>query len=60
MKRCQYHMNNNPYVEFNFEKSLRKYEPSPRKKVKLDDSTTLKDKNILADRSNGKKETPKK
>ena len=36
MRRCERYISGDiePYIEFNFEKSLRKYEPSPRKKVK--------------------------
>ena len=37
MKRCSRHLNvpSDPYEEFDFEKSLRKYEIVPHKKIKL-------------------------
>lgn len=37
MRRCDRHQTNdyNPYREFSFENSLRKYEISPQKKIKL-------------------------
>jgi len=57
MKRCQYLMSNDPYVSFNFERSLRKYEPSPRKKVKIDDCGGFKEKINVVDKSNSKRES---
>lgn len=38
MKRCNRFIcsQNEPYLEFNFEKSLRKYEKIPHKRVKID------------------------
>lgn len=44
MRRCDRHPSreNDPYKEFNFEKSLRKYEPCPRKKIKKDTNSISK------------------
>ena len=38
MRRCDRHTaaRHEPYFEFSFEKSLRKYEQSPQKKIKVD------------------------
>lgn len=40
MKRCNRFLNttSNPYIEFNFEKSLRKYEKTPHKRIKTEHS----------------------
>jgi hypothetical protein len=50
MKRRQDIVSNDPYVSFSFEKSLRKYEPSPRKKHKIDNCGGLKEINIITDK----------
>lgn len=38
MRRCDRHPSreNDPYLEFSFEKSLRKYEAGPHKRIKND------------------------
>ena len=48
MRRCDRHPSreNDPYVEFSFEKSLRKYETLPQKKIKLDIQALPKNNNI--------------
>ena len=44
MRRCDRHLSqeNDPYREFNFEKSLRKYEVCPYKKIKKDTNSLSK------------------